>query len=193
MIVLYTIMYGVAGGGTAYTGDVNVAVPDIKEVHHETSYNDGTPEPENDPNSNGIFFAIIGAIASTLCVIALPFTFGLSSLGLGVTTGIMVIGGTTVAGYAVGYLSAEGANYIGLNLPWLDFIEGLSTFFGGILDLLTFIVGFATFGVIGNAFVGMPAEFYWIGFIMTFPVWVYFMIIIAGFCVDIFNSAKSVI
>lgn len=188
MVIVYTMMYGVAGGLSHDTGSVSVNAPEIKEVHYRTNYSEDDVHAEEN-HHNGLLGALIGGLITVLYAASVIVSGG-ATLIL-----IPIVGTGIFGGYMVGVAVSHTAHVLNVELPWLGFIDMVASFFGSIVDLFSFIGGFVTFGVIGRSFSGVsiPAGLGWIAFIMTIPVWIYGTVILGTFAVEVWNGAKKII
>lgn len=187
MIIVYTMMYGVAGG-MSYDYNISVQQPDIKEIHYRTNYTEGEIEAEENHNM-GLLGALIGGFFTVAYAVSVILSGGATLILL------PIVGSGIIGGYMVGVGISSAAHALNIDVSWVNFIAVLGSFFGAIADLFSFIAGFVTFGVIGRSFSGVviPAGLGWIAFIMTLPVWLYGTVVLGTFAVEVWNGAKKII
>jgi hypothetical protein len=98
----------------------------------------------------------------------------------------LVVPVLTVGSYLTGY----GLQMAGVDLGIDEFIAMLSTFGGYILDLISTIVAFLTFNVVGGGTPIIPFPFNVIPFIMTIPVLIVVIVWCAGLLLEVAKSIK---
>lgn len=183
LILVYTFFYSV--GAARSSADFKVIMPKVTVT--KTSISQDSINASVD-QGNGILGAIIGAIVVGLAALATAVTLGAASPVLFAAVGV-VAGGIT--GYIGGYFISGVARAAEVELPWNDFAFALRGFFGSIFDLFMFLVDFLTFGIIIDAGIYVPVVFSVLLFLMTFPLWIYFLIIVAGFATEAWKSVKA--
>lgn len=188
LMLIYTVCYGFSAGAQD-SGSYTVVVPTIAQSRLEV--NTTVVEAESD---SGWFGALVGLIVGTIIAVV-TFPIGGVVLGSAVATlsgtlPVAIAVSLPIAGAVVGYGLDYGVHALGFDMPWDDFVGSLQQFFGSVFDLFLFMVSFLTFGLVGDAFVGFPPEFFWIPYLMALPVWLYFLIIVAGFAVEAWKAVK---
>lgn len=187
IFLVYSVTYSFSfvAGQTGYVGvlpSITVTKTNITQEEINATINEGY----------GLLTGIVGAIIGVLAGVAIVMTWGAATPFVAIALGGAVTGIGVIGGYEIGYGISAYAHSQGISLAFDDFVVGLRTFFGSILDFFFFAIGFLTFGVFGTtASMGLPNEFYWIVFFMTFPVWIYFLVLVAGFGIEAWRSVKS--
>lgn len=177
LTLVYTLVYsfGVAG----VSNELVVVTPDVVpvEMHKVTS----DEQNQSEDVDTGFLFAIFGVVAGVLIVV----TGGWFALA------IPIIGSGLFGGFLLGVGVSNLGRALDVELPFSGFLNAIKGFFGAILDLFLFIGKFMTFGLISDTGIVIPSAFGWLIFLMTFPVWIYMLIIVAGFSVEAWKAVKA--
>jgi len=193
LMLVYTVCYGFTGARSGQ--DYVVVMSDIPMSRTNITVDINATIIEGSGNLWGLIGAVAGFIVAGVATV-----LSLGALS-GVTVPVMITLGSGIAGAGAGYFIGgaigrgvtQGMLDADIEVPWQDLSLAVTAFFGSIIDLFLFMVSFLTFGLIGDAFIGFPSELVWIPFLMALPVYLYFMIIVAGFAVEVWKGSKKII
>lgn len=182
LTLIYTTVYCFSAVGT--DAEFGVITPDVvPDKVYKVSSNE---QNASDDANSGWFVGIVGFILGVLTVLSVPVTFGMT-----LPLAVAVVGSFTLGGALIGVGVSKLGRALDVEIPFSGFLEGVKGFLGAILDLFVFIGGFLTFGLIADTGLVVPDSFAWLLFFMVFPVWLYFLVISAGFAVEAWKAVKA--
>lgn len=181
LMLIYTTVYAMQPERSK--DDFAIGVPDVAMVDVNVTGEDYNASVDQGAAIvGGVVGFLVGAIG-----VALIATGVLAPVGLFIVAGGLagaLIGAEV--GYQISYFNRDTMIEIGFG----DIAVALKGLLGGIISVVGFILSIMTFGV-SEAIMsgGLPESFFWIAWLMTVPIWLYYIVVLTGFVIE---GAKAV-